>query len=265
MIKGQNVKKILYRSEFSNYAERFFPTQAAYLSNTIITVPHDGVFSWDDHREFMPRTKNDGIIGADAYTWIIARDIMEVIPAIGIRGLFKRKLIDYNRPTQRDDRGQIAYVDDRLKLFYETYHNYIFKSLEFINTHKLYKAPLLIDLHGFTKQPNYPKPHQSRYDVILGTNYRSTVQHNSDILLGEFLLSKGYAVFVPDSKKVRSRAPDKYAGQFTVQYYAKNFGVEAIQIEIAKHFRRKNSVVIGKQLAVDLAEGIHSINEYLRA
>lgn len=57
---------------------------------------------------------------------------------------------------------------------------------------------LLIDLHGFTKQPEF-----GEFDLILGTGHRQTVGESSvDYDFSSFMMDRGYRVYVPSEKPI---------------------------------------------------------------
>lgn len=111
---------------------------------------------------------------------------------------------------------------------------------------------LLIDLHGFGQQPPYAPP--DGYDLILGTSNRATIKFgNPDRELAGFLERSGYRVFLPREKPI-SQEPDKFNGGFTTYHYSDEFGINAIQIEIARRFRTKDNREEGQKLALNLAK-----------
>ncbi len=213
-------------------------------SPILISVPHDGLPAHEHEQLFDKRI--NGIHGRDLYTWAIAKDIALHTPVHVIRGMLHRSFIDYNRSEH--DKAEPAYDDPRLKSYYDAYHETLGNTLgQLIHTFGEERV-LLIDLHGFVNQPDY-----GAYDLIYGTGYRTTIRSSIDRHSAKLLLAHGYSVFVPGEASLRPGQPDRYNGRFIVRHYAKEFGINAIQIEIAAHYRRKETADAGKQLAAHLA------------
>jgi N-formylglutamate amidohydrolase len=206
-------------------------------ANVIITISHDGLPP-GDFFGFWPKRKTVEF-GSDKYVWRIAKDILAEAEAYAIRGLFPRFLVDYNRPPE---------IDNKLVSSHNSYHEAIFSFIRMIRESNA--GPLLLDLHGFSRQQ-----FAEEFDIILGAKNRVTVKSDIDFRLAGFLREKGYRVFLPEEDN-----PDKnrshYNGGFTVCHYSQEFGIDAIQIEIARHFRTKAGEERGKKLAHDLAEFI---------
>ncbi|MFA4941037.1 MAG: N-formylglutamate amidohydrolase [Patescibacteria group bacterium] len=206
-------------------------------ANVIITISHDGL-SPGDFFGFWPERKTVEF-GSDKYVWRIAKDVLAEAGVYAIRGLFPRFLVDYNRLPE---------VDNKLVSSHHSYHEAIFSFIRMIRESDA--SPLLLDLHGFSRQP-----FAEEFDIILGTKNRATVKTDIDFKLAVFLRERGYRVFLPEED-----TPDKncshYNGGFTVCRYSEEFGIDAIQIEIARHFRTKGGEEEGKKLSCDLAEFI---------
>ncbi len=232
----------------------------------VIAIPHDGLNSHDFKGIFTERTF--GVRGRDAYTWPIAKDILLGCKASGIRGLLPRAFVDYNRGQPgtnyidqwSGDHGQVALVDERLLGSYLGYHGLIGKLLAESIAAYDQKEVLLIDFHGFAKQPPYaPK---EGYDLILGTGTGTTLYHDRpDVLLTTHLRSRGYTVFLPGERYVSGRV--WYGAGFTTHFYAHTHRINAIQIECHSRFRTydKEGERLGRQLASDLGDFFH---EYFR-
>jgi N-formylglutamate amidohydrolase len=107
---------------------------------------------------------------------------------------------------------------------------------------------LLLDFHGFSSEPDHDE-----YDIVLGTDNRSTVFSEVDRQLFEFLESRGYRILLSSKKKIKEDE-NRYNGGFTICHHSHEFGINAIQIEIARHFRTKEGEKRGKKLSYDLAE-----------
>lgn len=211
-------------------------------SPVIITVPHDGdFFSSDISGLFQPR--DNGIKMKDCFVWPIAKDVLLNVGVNAVRGLFPRSFIDYNRSPN------IAFTDGSLKNIYDSYHQAISDLIKCSMVKYGREKCLLIDLHGFTAQPSY-----GEYDLIFGTDNTATVKNLCvDRLLANFLTDRNYKVFLPLEKPI-GLLPDKYNAGFTVRHYAEKFGIDSIQIEIARRFRTVEGAEDGRRLSADLAE-----------
>ncbi|HSR88836.1 MAG TPA: N-formylglutamate amidohydrolase [Candidatus Udaeobacter sp.] len=228
-------------------------------SPVIMTVPHDRGFSHFDLLGFLEPRK-DGVKGRDKHVWPIAKDIMSKFGINAVRGLFPRHFIDYNRSPQginyyplSQKKAQTAFDDESLQPIYDVYHeavaDLIMKSILKYGKERC----LLIDLHGFTTQPPY-----GDYDLIFGTGNRVTINNSSiDQLLADFFSARGYKVFLPLPASM-GPLEDWYSADFTTRHYAQRFGIDAIQIEVAKRFRTEEGVDAGRRLSVDFAEFFRS-------
>ncbi|HWQ60345.1 MAG TPA: N-formylglutamate amidohydrolase [Candidatus Fimivivens sp.] len=190
-------------------------------------------------------TREKGLTLRDSNVWPLVRDILIGCPANAIRGMIPRGFVDYNRSYEH------ALEDTALRVPYETYHRNIECLLQTaIGSHGKEQC-LLLDVHGFGDQPRYAPP--EGYDIVLGTNNRSSIRYGEpDRNLAEFLASLGYRVFLPSERTIDSR-PDALNGGFTTSRYSNLFGVNVIQIEIARKYRTKEGTALGKRLASDLA------------
>ncbi len=238
--------------------------QAKKPSRVVITVPHDGMpnYKWPD----KIRDRRKGVTGGDPGVWLIAKDILFGSKRLNIRefisvvkGDIPRGMVDLNRswPIPRSyykgQKPQLALENSRYAPEYRQYHGTIGQLLE-ESINRYGKAGcLLIDLHGFAKQPDYaPK---GGYDLILGTGNRTSIYYGDiDLAMGEYLRHKGYEVFVPGDKSATHQKEDLYAAEFTTRYYATKYKINAVQIETAHKFRdKKQGIGIGPQLSKDLA------------
>ncbi|MDB5245492.1 MAG: hypothetical protein JWN90_597 [Parcubacteria group bacterium] len=230
-------------------------------SRVIISVPHDGLISNDFTGLFMSRAK--GVKGRDKHVWPIVQDI--VLNALGrtvqvdaVRLLMPRAYIDGNRELPSSDnldpetQGQTALDDFRLTSVYRRYHGEIARLVQrSIHAFGIDQV-LLIDMHGFGKQPDFAP--QEGFDLILGTANRVTVPHaDVDNRLAYYLRERGYEIFLPGSKPVRPQG-DPYSAGHTTRFYAREYGINAIQIETCPKFRSRDGEVYGKQLATDISE-----------
>ncbi len=224
-------------------------------SPVVITVPHDYGFSSSEIFGLFEQRK-DGVKGRDHHVWPIAKDVLLKVGVHAVRGLFPRSFIDYNRSPEginyyplSQEKAQTAFDDDSLKSIYDSYHHAIANLLTNAIAKRGREKCLLIDLHGFTNQPSY-----GEYDIILGTGNRITI-HNSNIdqLFSDFFSARGYKVFLPLEAAI-GPLEDKYSADFTTRHYAERFGVDAIQIEVARKFRTIEGADDGRRLSVDLAD-----------
>jgi len=223
-------------------------------SPIVITVPHDRGFHPHDLLGLF-KERGKGVKGRDIHIWPIVKDILLEVRVNAVRGLFPRHFIDYNRSLEginyypvSNGEPQTALDDERLKPFYNHYHQQIANFLE--RTIRLYreKGCVLLDFHGFSKQPAY-----GDYDLIFGTGNRITVKSDVDKALANFLLTRGYRVFLP-AQETLGQLEDMYSADYTVRHYAEKFDIDAIQIEVAKSFRVLEGKKIGRKLSADVAE-----------
>lgn len=233
-------------------------------SPIIMSVPHDGLPRSDFEGLFVPR--NSGHHCRDMYVWNFVRDILTHHPSYGIRGLLPRKFVDYNRAwpqainyyplTQAE--AHTALDDERLVTAWETYHRSIESNLSRCISKFGVKRTLLIDMHGFIKQPEYA-PHEG-FDLILGTGNRITIPYgNPDEQLANYMTERGYHVFLPQPQSI-GPLEDVYAADFTTRHHAETSRVNAIQIEIANKFRTKHGRDAGIKLAQCFAEFFATIS-----
>ena len=114
------------------------------------------------------------------------------------------------------------------------------------------RAGLLLDLHGFTKQPSF-----GEYDLILGTNHRQTVGGtNADREFAGFMRQRGYEVYVPQETPVDGELYGATDPRTLVQK-ARQQGpgnVVGLQVEIARHFRTRDATDVGQKLSGDMGD-----------
>ena len=196
-------------------------------SPILLTIPHDG-FNANDFDGFFERRSSKHVLEKDARAWHIARHINlngEKPVANMVRGLLPRPMVDYNRSVLDG-----AFQDSALLSYYYIYHAQIKRLIK--RSLAEYGRCLLLDIHGFVNQPDF-----GEFDVILGTQHRTTVVSDVDIEFAAFLRDKGYNVYLPTEGKIKS---EKFGGGFTVVKYSR-LGIDAMQVEIAKEFRVKNA------------------------
>jgi hypothetical protein len=245
------------------FTERFIPKTGKGI-HVLLTVPHDGAISATHYeRIYKSRTENDGSLKRDVAVWAMVVDIMFHAAVCVVHGMMPRNLIDYNIAKNDPRPGKTAFVDQNLKPYYLGYHDHIACVLGQMMVKSSGKF-LLIDMHGFTDQPNYPGDLAGKWDIILGTNYNTTVSYDTDRMLAEFLRTKGYRVYLPNKKPVIPGEEDLYPGKFTVQHYRKQYSrLDCIQVEVAERFRTSEGLEDGIQLAKDFAEAVIFLNQYL--
>lgn len=217
------------------------------VSPVVMSIPHDCLPPHEFSGFFASRSR--GFIGRDMHVWPIAKDILASVAMSAVRGLMPRTLIDYNRTQDQ------AFDDARLAKAYLHYHASIERMLERVITEFGKEKALLIDLHGFTKQPFYAP--EGGYDLILGTGNRASIVHgNIDEACAQYMSGLGYSVFLPREKK--QNPVEFYDGGFITRHYSEKFGINALQIEIASRFRKEGAVELGQKLSQDFAGFIKS-------
>lgn len=225
-------------------------------ARVIVSVPHDGLIGNDFTGVFEPR--RNGIHGRDANVWPLINDIVMACAGQGCRIhayrlLMPRAYIDGNRPLPHTHvydesvRRETALDDPVLKEVYEHYHSQLANALtEAVQTYGRENV-LFLDMHGFRRQPDIAPPRG--YDVILGTGNRTTILHGEpDCALAATLRSSGFSVFLPDTVPVHPRG-DPYSAGHNTRYYAQEYTVNAIQVEMHSSFRRKECGARGTALA----------------
>lgn len=230
-------------------------------ARVILAVPHDGFIANDLSGLFLARTH--GIKGRDAHVWPIANDTVQNCLAGGtrvdaVRLLMPRAYVDGNRelPAESnldpDTLGQTALDDARLRPVYKHYHGELCRLVERSIVAYGASRVLFIDLHGFGKQPSFAPP--GGYGLILGTANRSTIHHGVvDREFARFMADRNHEVFLPGERPVRPQS-DPYSAGHTTRWYAKRYGINAMQIETCPGYRRRENKVEGQKLAADMAE-----------
>lgn len=236
--------KISFEGLTVDYSDFYLSVEKSEPAPILITVPHDGLLK-SSLLGLIPERQNGQRL-RDQNVWPLAKDILLNSSSSGLRGMMPRILIDYNRPPER------AFEKDDLKLPYQKYHQKITELLETAIDKHSRENCLLIDLHGFSSQPPYAPA--EGYDLILGTNNRTTIKFgNIDQELAGFMEGLGYRIFLPREKPI-SQGADKYNGGFTTYHYSAHFGINTIQIEVARRFRIKEGADKGQKMALNLAE-----------
>lgn len=238
--------------------------RAREIGRVIFSVPHDGLAHTSLSGFFEPRAI--GYKGRDVNVWPIVKDILQMTHASAVFGLMPRALVDYNRSwpqpinyypfTQKE--VHTALDDTRLAPVYYYYHEAITALIQkAIEQHGLQKV-LLIDMHGFKKQPPYAP--QNGFDLILGTGNRISIPHGTiDQDFASFMTDRGYKVFLPQAQSIGPQE-DFYSADFTTRHHSEKHNINVLQIEIASRFRSKEGIDAGKKLSRDIAEFINSLN-----
>ena len=230
-------------------------------SRVILAIPHDGLISNDYSGMFCAR--KFGIKGRDAHVWPVANDIVhrsvELQTQIdAVRFLMARAYVDANRELpldvnlDPDTLGQTALDDPLLAPVYHEYHGQLSRLVERSITRFGADQVLFIDLHGFGRQPRIAPP--EGYDLILGTANRVTIHHGEvDRTFATYMRERGYSVFLPNVQPMTLEG-DPFSAGHTTRWYAKHYRINAIQIEIFSSFRRRESEIRGRKLALDIAD-----------
>jgi N-formylglutamate amidohydrolase len=241
-------------------------------SRVIISVPHDCLIANDFINMFQSRRNGETV--RDLYVWPIVNDIVwhclqSEMKIDATRFLLSRTYVDANRERKGglnlcpDTLGQTAFDDPNLAVAYERYHgeleNLISQSVREHGAENI----LLLDVHGFSKQPKYlyqstEDDDMTPYDLILGTASRTTINHGEvDRQFASFMARKMYAVFLPEEQSILPGG-DPYSAGYITRLHAKKYSINAMQIEISSTFRRtdirKDARERGQKLAQDIAE-----------
>ncbi len=243
-----------------NYDHLTWALKPKQKSKILITIPHDTIPSFELDGFFKKR--KNGCLGRDTHVWPIAKDIALKIPINIIRGFIPRAYVDFNRSISSTElpailnnkQNDVACNDENLISFYKYYHKTIKDIIKLIISNFNKKQCLLLDFHGFKKQPQY-----GEYDIILGTRNRQTIFSDIDKKLANFLITKGYSVFLPQETPLMPGKIDQMSGQFTAAHYSNKYKINTIQIEIHSKFRVREGEKIGKQLANDFSEFLCSL------
>ncbi len=229
-------------------------------SPVIFSVPHDGLPLGDLSGFFKERKV--GWRGRDKRVWRVMKDILLATRVNVVRGLLPRALVDYNRAwpiginyyprTQKE--VHTALDDARLASAYKHYHATIDRLIEASIGNFRRGRVLLVDLHGFSKQPPYAP--EGGYDLILGTGNRKSVPNgNIDQRLASYMTDRGYKVFLPKDISIGAEE-DYYSADFTTRHHSEKHMVNVLQIEIASRFRISEGYEIGRKLSSDFADFI---------
>lgn len=229
----------------------------------IITVPHDGLLQNDLSGLMQWRSK--GYCGRDRYVWPIAKDVVihsVDVPIAAVRLLMSRAFVDGNRAWpvmgigNGHEDGHTAFDDPYIASVYEGYHASIRRLVEeSVRAYGIEKC-LLIDLHGFSRQPTFAP--SGGYDLILGTANKTTIHYGTtDERLAQFFVERNYNVFLPQAKPHPDGDP--YSAGYTTRIYSLLYGINTIQIETAPWFRSKDGQGRGEVLAVHLAQFIQTL------
>ncbi len=243
------------RDLFAVGVDQYVQTMTARQpSRALLTVPHDGageaLFG-----PFVPMRRT-GCSARDCGVWPIVRDVIVEQSVNVVRGLLPRCYVDYNRDAAE------AYEMPQFAASHAQYHGTIFAQVRQMQQWFDTKELLVLDVHGFSNQPSYAP--RGGYDIVLGTGNRRAVVHGEpDRALAEHLRACGYEVFLPEITVQNPRPGhiDYLNGGYTVRRIAREFGVSAIQIEIARRFRRRDAAAVGTKLSADLAAFLKEYNQ----
>lgn len=202
----------------------------------ILTAPHGGQLEIPDVPERKKGTKVKDIYTLDL-TLATSKFLFEltgVYPYV-VAANFSRKYIDANRSAKR------AYEDERAKLVYDSYHQYIAEFIKEIKE-KYEKFHLLLDIHG----------QSLHHDTIFrGTKDKTTIQnliekYGENGISGEnsiigILNSKGYKTHLTEITEEEHRSFD---GGYTVGKYGSHNkdGIDAIQLEFGRNYREPENI-----------------------
>lgn len=244
------------RDLFAVGVDQYVQTMTARQpSRVLVTVPHDGVGGEALFGPFVPKRRS-GCSARDFGVWPIVRDVIAEAPANVVRGLLPRCYVDYNRDAAE------AYESPQFAVSHAQYHGAIFAQVQQMVRWFGVEGLLVLDVHGFSDQPSYAP--RDGYDIVLGTGNRSTILRGEpDRALAAHLRAHGYEVFLPDVavQNPRPGHSDYLNGGHTVHLAAREFGINAIQIEIARRFRGRDSAAIGTKLSADLAAFVKEYNQ----
>lgn len=235
-------------------------------NKVVISVPHDGV-GFSGLFGGMLSQRESARTVRDRKVWPIATGIISSTENVSaIRGLMPRKYLDYNRswpdPVNYYPHTQLgstsALDDERLSTAYLVYHEMIEHLLKTGIDAFGNEKVLLLDLHGFSEQPEYA-PVPNGYDLIFGTGNRGSILYGDvDIVMGEYLKEQGYSVFIPTVNPVDGKTDDCFAGDFTTRHHSRTSEVNAIQIEVANRFREgEDAKILGPKLVKDLSDFVN--------
>ena len=232
-------------------------------SSILITVPHGGMNSrYGSWLEcfFNKRVKSDIeeenyidgekiVIGGDGQVLHIVSDILKQKKVNLVAGLLPRSFVDYNRFVP-----EVAYNDEKLKGFYDSYHQAISETIERLK--EKWDKVFLFDLHGFGKQPI----EGSEFDIILGTNGETSIYKTDEALYKSLIDS--YQIFSAGRDGLPAES-DLYKGDTTNLFYSKKYNIDSMLVEIAPRFRHKkyvDSKVRGQLLSKDFGEFLSTLD-----
>jgi len=232
-------------------------------SPIIITVPHGGMKNSSGawlSTLYNKRVKSDVpeenlisgekiVLAGDNNIAHIAFDIFKACPVNIIIGLLPRELVDYNRFVP-----EVAYNDEKLKGFYDSYHQAISETIERLK--EKWDKVFLFDLHGFGKQPI----EGSEFDIILGTNGETSIYKTDEALYKSLIDS--YQIFSAGRDGLPAES-DLYKGDTTNLFYSKKYNIDSMLVEIAPRFRHKkyvDSKVRGQLLSKDFGEFLSTLD-----
>lgn len=256
------MKKLLLKNQQNQSSPRYELIDGSFVwkirplqsSAITISVPHDGL-NYKDLLGFV-FCKKEGFKGCDRKTWELVKGIAYGVSLNVVRGLLPRHFVDYNRYSSSQvfkvysndlfEETEPAYEDEKLKEFYDFYHNSMIEAV-LISKKNYGKKAKFFDFHGFKKQPNY-----GEYDVILGTANRRTLKSNADYILAEALCCRGYKVFCPSEIKKMEGQEDFYDAGFTTRNVFLKTGVDSIQVETHCSIRMDEKKAI--KFSADFAE-----------
>ena len=226
----------------------------------VLSVWHDG--AWRFEYEWIFKDRWDSVTTVrDLNTWPIWRDIfLKVGFTALIRWLLPRTIIDYNRSMDgrayqyyqsKSEKCEPALVDPKVDKYYQLFHQSI--TDELLRAKQGFQKPLLLDIHGFSQQPDYAPP--EGYDIILWTGNRRSIMPWSTIdrKLADFLYKSWYRVFLPEALPIRSGSDDIFDAGHITRYHSKHSEVSAIQIEISRKFRDPTHPEPTRKLVADIS------------
>jgi len=205
----------------------------AWISPVTISIPHDTLPS--EELEGLVPQRVHGVKGRDIRVWPIVRDIATIAPVNIVRGFLPRSLCDLNRSYDE------AFELDMVGTYWERYHWTIRMFL--MQAERAGYCPLLLDFHGFTRQPPY-----GEFDVILATRNRTSITGEIDHRLGASLRANGFRTFVPQTSPQIPGREDLWDADYTVDA-VKELGFNAMQIEVAAWLRSADSIEAGRRLS----------------
>lgn len=232
-------------------------------SPIIITVPHGGMKNSSGawlgtlcNKRIKSAVPEENFIKGEKIVLVgdnniahIAFDIFKAYPVNVVIGLLPREFVDYNRFVP-----EVAYNDEKLKGFYDYYHQAISETIERLK--EKWGKVFLFDLHGFGKQPI----EGLEFDIVLGTNEETSI-YKTDKALYDSLINK-YQIFLAGIDGLPTES-DLYRGDTTNLFYGKKYNIDTMLVEIAPRFRHKkyeNSEVLGKQFSKDFGEFLSTLD-----